>query len=188
VPVFLDRDGTLNPDPGYIATPSGFELLPGVGAALARLKRAGARLIIVTNQSGIARGKFTVRDLNLIHTKLRTLLAEEGVLLDGIYVCPHHPDDRCHCRKPGTAMIERAVTNLHLDMARAYVVGDQARDVEMALRVGARVVLVTTGVGSLEALAGLRGKGIEPNKVACSLADAAEWILADALTSAPAPP
>lgn len=179
VTVFLDRDGTLNTDTGYIATPSGFELLPGVGAALARLKRAGARLVVVTNQSGVSRGKFTLKDLEMIHAKLRTLLEAEGVSLDAVYFCPHHPDDQCLCRKPGTAMIERAAADLGLDLSRAYVVGDQSRDIELARRIEARSILVTTGPGSREAVAALRGSGMEPDTVVPSLSDAVEWIVAD---------
>lgn len=183
VTVFLDRDGTLNPDTGYIATPSGFELLPGVGAALARLKRAGARLVVATNQSGVARGKFTLKDLEMVHAKLQMLLEAEGASLDAVYFCPHHPDDQCLCRKPGTAMVERATADLGLDLSHAYVIGDQARDVELAKRIGARSILVTTGLGSHEALAGLRGAGFEPDRVAPSLSDAVEWIVTEASKS-----
>ena len=121
VTVFLDRDGTLNPDPGYLGGPADLELLPGAGAALARLKAAGATLVVITNQSGVARGKFTLTDLERIHAKLKMLLAIEGAALDGLYFCPHHPDDGCSCRKPRTAMIERAVAELGLDVSRAYV-------------------------------------------------------------------
>ena len=178
--VFLDRDGTLNPDSGYIGAPSGFELLPGVAEGLARLKRAGARLVVVTNQSGVARGKFTLKDLESVHVKLRTLLEAEGVSVDALYFCPHHPDDRCLCRKPGTAMVERAVADLKLDLSRAYVIGDQTRDVELAKRIGARSLLVTTGPDSLQAAEELRGTAMEPDTVATSLSEAADWILRDA--------
>ncbi len=180
VTVFLDRDGTLNPDSGYIGAPSGFELLPGVAEGLARLKRAGARLVVVTNQSGVARGKFTLKDLELVHAKLRTLLEAEGVALDAVYFCPHHPDDQCLCRKPGTAMVERAAADLGLDLSRAYVIGDQSRDIELAKRVGARSVLVTTGPGSQEAVGALRAGGTEPDAVVPSLSDAVEWIVREA--------
>jgi heptosyltransferase-2 len=107
--VFLDRDGTLNIDTGYLKSPDDLTVLPGVGAALARLKQAGARLIVVTNQSGLGRGYFTSKDLEAIHHKLRLVLAEDGVTLDGVYFCPHHPDDRCNCRKPARGMIDRAL-------------------------------------------------------------------------------
>jgi len=105
--VFFDRDGTLNPDPGYIRSPDQFELFPGVAQAMAKLKQAGARLIVVTNQSGVARGFVSSADLDAIHAKLGHLLGEAGASLDAIHVCPHHPDDACECRKPN--MIELCV-------------------------------------------------------------------------------
>ncbi|MEW6247809.1 MAG: lipopolysaccharide heptosyltransferase II [Nitrospirota bacterium] len=178
--VFLDRDGTLNKDTGYLKSPEEVELLPGVGSALARLKRAGARLVIVTNQSGVARGIFTLADLDGVHAKLQALLRAEGVAVDALYFCPHHPDDGCACRKPNTAMVERAVRELGLDLSRAYVVGDQQRDIELARRVRARSVLVTSGPTGREALSQLEREGISPDHVASSLAEAADWIFEDA--------
>lgn len=178
--VFLDRDGTLNKDTGYVRSPEDVELLPGVGSALTRLKRAGARLVIVTNQSGVARGIFTLADLEKVHARLQALLQAEGAVVDALYFCPHHPDDGCACRKPNTAMIERAVRELGLDLSRAYVVGDQKRDVELAWRVRARSVLVTSGPTSMEALDELKREGIPPHHIAPSLTEAAEWIVRDA--------
>jgi len=180
VTVFLDRDGTVNRDTSYIKTPEELHLLPGVVEAVARLKRAGATLVLVTNQSGVARGLFTVDMLKTIHAKLLALLEAGGGALDAIYFCPHHPDDGCLCRKPGTAMVERAAADLGLDLSASYVVGDQSRDVELGSRIGARRVLVTTGPTSLEALAVLEREGLKPDHVAAELTDAAAWILADA--------
>jgi len=180
VTVFFDRDGTLNPDPGYIGRPEDFELHPGAGAALARLNRADARLILVTNQSGLARGKFTVADLDAIHDKLRRLLALQGAWLDAIYHCPHHPDDGCACRKPGIGMAERAVADFALDRSRMYLVGDQAVDIEMARRLEARSIFVTTGHGSRDTLAALLARQLSPDHVAGSLADAVDWVFLDA--------
>ncbi|MCP9463353.1 MAG: lipopolysaccharide heptosyltransferase II [Nitrospira sp.] len=179
VTVFLDRDGTLNPDPGYIRSPDQYELFPGVAEGLARLKRAGARLIVVTNQSGVARGFLSERDLEAIHEKLARLLGEAGVILDGMYVCPHHPDDGCECRKPNTGLIDRAVRDHAIDMSRSYLIGDQGRDLELAKRVGARAVLVTTGVLGPMQVNDLRDAGLVPDLVASSLGEAVEWILAD---------
>ncbi len=178
--VFLDRDGTLNRDTGYVKSAAELELLPGVGEALARLERAGARLIVVTNQSGVARGFFSLRDLEAVHDRLRSELSHHGVALDAIYFCPHHPDDQCRCRKPGTAMIEKAVDEFGLDLGRAYVVGDQPRDIQLARKVGARSILVTTGPTSDNAMAVLRAEGSMPDHAAGSLNEAAEWILNDA--------
>jgi heptosyltransferase-2 len=179
--VFLDRDGTLNRDTGYIKAPDELTLFPGVGAALARLKQAGARLVVVTNQSGLGRGYFGGKDLEAIHAKLRMLLADELVTLDGIYFCPHHPDDRCNCRKPAPGMIHRAVAELRIDLDRAYVIGDSARDIELAKQVGARGLLVLTGPSGKEALADLTRRQLMPDYVAEALPQAVEWILAHAM-------
>lgn len=175
--VFLDRDGTLNPDPGYIGSPDRFELFPGVAAALARLTRAGARLVVVTNQSGVGRGLFSSADLDAIHAKLRRLLLDAGVTLDAIYVCPHHPDARCACRKPETGMVDQAVRELEIDLSRSYLIGDHAKDMELAKRVGAKRVWVTTsehGAGALSE------SGEDAAVVVPSLENAVTWILADA--------
>ena len=180
VTVFLDRDGTLNVDTGYVKSPDDFTVLPGVGAALARLKQAGARLVVVTNQSGLGRGYFTSRDLEAIHSKLRLVLAEDGVTLDGLYFCPHHPDDHCNCRKPARGMIDRAHAELQVDLSRAYVIGDSVRDVELAKQVGARSLLVMTGPSGAEALADLTVRDLPPDYVAEGLSQAVDWIVAHA--------
>ena len=180
VTVFLDRDGTLNADTGYVKSPDDFTILPGVGAALASLKEAGARLVVVTNQSGVGRGYFTSKDLEAIHSKLRLVLAEDGVTLDGLYFCPHHPDDRCNCRKPARGMIDRALAELQVDLSRAYIIGDSVRDVELAKQVGAHSLLVMTGPAGSEALADLTGRDLSPDHVADDLPQAAEWILTHA--------
>lgn len=186
VTVFLDRDGTLNIDSGYLKSPDDLTVLPGVGAALAKLKQAGARLIVVTNQSGVGRGYFTSKDLEAIHSKLRLLLAEDGVTLDGLYFCPHHPDDRCNCRKPARGMVDRALAELHVDLSRAYVVGDSARDVELARQVGAKGLLVMTGPSGAEALADLTARDLSPDHVADDLSQAVEWIIVHATRKAAA--
>ncbi|MFO0697625.1 MAG: lipopolysaccharide heptosyltransferase II [Nitrospira sp.] len=177
--IFLDRDGTLNPDPGYIKSPDQFELFPGVAQTLARLKLAGARLILVTNQSGIARGILSRHNLEAIHKKLARLLDQAGVRLDGIYFCPHHPDDGCGCRKPNRGMIDQAVQERGVDLERSYVIGDHLRDIELAKRVGARSVLVTTGVTRPQDVEGLTETHRIPDQVAASLAEAVDWLLSD---------
>ena len=180
VTVFLDRDGTLNVDTGYVKSPDDFTVLPGVGAALARLKQVGARLVVVTNQSGLGRGYFTSRDLEAIHSKLRLVLAEDGVTLDGLYFCPHHPDDHCNCRKPARGMIDRAHAELKVDLSRAYVIGDSIRDIELAKQVGAQSLLVMTGPSGAEALADLMARDLPPDYVAEGLSQAVDWIVAHA--------
>ncbi|MEP6887497.1 MAG: lipopolysaccharide heptosyltransferase II [Nitrospirales bacterium] len=183
VTVFLDRDGTVNRDTGYITSPQELDLLPGVVEAVARLNQAGARVVLVTNQSAIARGFITVDQLKTIHAVLLTRLEAGGARLDAIYFCPHHPDDGCRCRKPQTAMIHRAVADLALDLSRAYVIGDQPRDIELARHVGARGVLVLSGQTPREAVHDREPSGIAPHFVAEGLGDAVAWIFRDVNTS-----
>jgi lipopolysaccharide heptosyltransferase II len=180
VTVFLDRDGTLNYDPGYLKVAVDLKLLAGVGPALARLKRAGARLVVVTNQSGVARGIVTLKDLEAIHARLQGLLEQEGAALDAIYFCPHHPNDGCRCRKPNVGMVERAVSELQLDLRRSYLIGDHARDIQLANRVGAKAILLTPASVDAQALDRLKAEQALPDAVAKSMAEAADWILEDA--------
>jgi heptosyltransferase II len=180
VTVFLDRDGTLNPDPGYIRSPDQFALFPGVAEALAALKQAGAQLIVITNQSGIARGLFTVEALECIHDKLRRLLKATGASLDAVYFCPHHPDDGCRCRKPDTGMIDQAVRERQVDLTRSYFIGDHVRDMQLAKRIGARSILVRTGKEGANAESEVAAHHVIPDAVVPALTEAVEWILADA--------
>jgi len=174
--VFLDRDGTLNRDIGYLCDPDQLELLPGVGAALRALRKAGARTVIVTNQSGIARGALTEARLHLVHQRLRHVLEGEGASIDGIFYCPHHPDDRCHCRKPETELIDRARKELALELDRSYVVGDKLADVLLAHRIGATSILVRTGHGE-QALKSWPEGERAPDHVANDLPGAVQWLL-----------
>ena len=152
--LFVDRDGTVNREVGYLSRPEDLELIPGAGPALARACAHGLVPVVVTNQSGVARGLFDEATLERIHARLRSLLAREGVTLGGIYVCPHHPEGlvpayrrTCRCRKPGTALVERAAEELDLDLSASYVVGDHFKDVRMGVNAGMPAVLVLTGHG-----------------------------------------
>ncbi len=147
--VFLDRDKTLIDDPGYLDHPDGVRLLPGVAEGLRRLKAAGFRVVVVTNQSAIARGKVTVAGLETIHAELRRQLTSAGVELDAIYYCPYHPDgtvppyNREHDeRKPAPGMLFRAAREMNLDLAKSWMVGDRLRDIQAGHRAGCRTVLV----------------------------------------------
>jgi D-glycero-D-manno-heptose 1,7-bisphosphate phosphatase len=146
--VVLDRDGTIIRERNYLADPDGVELLPGAGAALLRLRMLGFGLIVVTNQSGVARGYFDQDRLNEIHDRMRALLAVEGAELDDIDYCPHRPEDACGCRKPATGMIERASRRLGFDPARCIVIGDSVCDIELGRAIGATTILVRTGYGA----------------------------------------
>src|SRR5262245_38737809 len=185
VTVFLDRDGTLNYDPGYLRIAGDLRLLAGVGPALSRLKRAGARLVVVTNQSGVGRGIVTLKDLEAIHARLQGLLEQEDAALDAIDFCTHHPNDGCHCRKPDIGMVERAVSELQLDLRRSYVIGDHARDVQLAKRVGAKAILITSGPIDQQALDRLEAEQAMPDRAVKSMTEAVDWILDDAGTRLP---
>jgi len=173
--IFLDRDGTLIEERHYLAAPSQVALLPHVAEALARFAQAGYALVIVTNQSGIGRGYFTEAQLSDVHRHLVSLLAASGVRLDGIYHCPHAPGQACDCRKPLPGLIDRAAAELGLDVARSFVIGDKPADVSLAVRVGARPVLVRTGYGA-ESEHDPAVREIAPH-VADDLAAAADFIL-----------
>lgn len=187
VTVFLDRDGTLNYDPGYLKIAADLKLLAGVGPALARLKKVGAKLVVVTNQSGVGRGILTLKDLEAIHARLQGLLEQEDVALDAIYFCPHHPDDGCRCRKPNVGMVERAVSELQLDFRRFYLIGDHVRDIQLAHRVGAKSILLTPAPVDAQSLDRLKVEKAMPDAMAKSMAEAVDWILNDAVKTASQP-
>jgi len=180
VTVFLDRDGTLNEDTGYLRSAAELKLLPGVTTGLARLRAAGARLVVVTNQSGIGRGFFTLKDLESVHARLQGLLEADDVALDAIYFCPHHPDDGCRCRKPARGMVDRAVTELQVDLRRCYLLGDHARDIQLAHVIGANSVLLVPGPVDEAVREQLRIERAMPDLLARTMIEAAEWILKDA--------
>ncbi|MBY0523845.1 MAG: HAD family hydrolase [Gemmataceae bacterium] len=146
--VLLDRDGTINVDRHYLADPDGLELLPHTLAGLQKLVEWSVGLVVVTNQSGIARGYFDQAALDAIHDRLRTLLARGGVALDGIYYCPHAAGDACDCRKPKPGLALRAAAELGFDLRRAFVIGDKPCDIELGRNVGATTILVRTGYGA----------------------------------------
>jgi len=145
--VLLDRDGTLIVEKDYLSDPRKVELIPGAGTALRQLQQANWGICLVTNQSGIARGYFDSQRLAEVHDRLAQLLADFGVRLDGIYVCPHGPDDGCDCRKPLPGLVEQARAEHGFDPRESWVIGDKEADVELARAVGARSILVRTGYG-----------------------------------------
>ena len=151
--VFLDRDGTLIEDRHYLRDPSRVRLMPGAAEAVRRINLAGRPVVVVTNQSGIARGLLTEADYAATARRLAELLAAEGARLDGQYHCPHHPDlsGKCDCRKPGTLLYRRAAAELGLDLERSWWIGDRIRDIAAAGALGGRGLLVRTGMGAAEA-------------------------------------
>ena len=151
--IFLDRDGTILVERNYLADPAQVELLPGAVEGLRQLAEEGYTLVVVTNQSGIARGMYGEAEYRAVDARMRELLAREGIDIAASYHCPHHPDfsGPCACRKPGRALFERAIRELRLDAAASWLVGDRLRDVEPADALGARGILVRTGYGDDEA-------------------------------------
>jgi D-glycero-D-manno-heptose 1,7-bisphosphate phosphatase len=145
--VLIDRDGTINVEKHYLSDPDQVELYPGVAAAIRRLNQLNMGVVVITNQSGVARGYFDLARLEQIHTRLYALLESEGAAIDGIYICPHGPDDDCDCRKPLPGMVSQAVAEHHFDPARAFMIGDKEVDVELGQAVGAQTFLVRTGHG-----------------------------------------
>jgi D-glycero-D-manno-heptose 1,7-bisphosphate phosphatase len=155
--VILDRDGTIIEERHYLSDPDEVRLLPNASAGLRRMRAAGWGLLVVTNQSAVGRGKFTEARLAEIHARMEALLLAEGVQLDGIYYCPHTPEDRCLCRKPATGLVERAAGGLGFNPAACVVIGDKRCDMDLGHRVGAKTILVRTGYGAREEEAGLAG-------------------------------
>jgi len=146
--VLVDRDGTIGrcASGEYILDPGSFELLPGAGEGLRTMQEAGLRLAVVTNQAAVGRGWIDAGDLDRIHARMLSLLRDLGVdAIEGVFVCPHRPEEGCRCRKPRAGLALRAADELGFDPARSFVVGDRAADMAMGRRVGATTVLVRSG-------------------------------------------
>jgi D-glycero-D-manno-heptose 1,7-bisphosphate phosphatase len=180
--VFLDRDGTLIEEVGYLRTPEEVALFPWSIDAVRALNRAGLPVVVITNQSGIARGLLTEVMLEEVHRHLSSLLAAGGARIDAYYYCPHHPAGSvsgyarsCNCRKPGSALIDQASADLNLDPARSFVVGDKWIDVGAARSAGSRGILVRTGYGADEEAQ--PQPGLSADVVVDNLVEAASWIL-----------
>jgi D-glycero-D-manno-heptose 1,7-bisphosphate phosphatase len=172
--VFLDRDGVLNYNRSdHVKSPDEYVPVPGAAPAVARLKEAGWAVVVVSNQSGLSRGLYGQPALDAVMAKMRGVLAEAGGSVDGVYYCPHAPGAGCDCRKPLPGMLLRAAREHRLDLEQSYLVGDKASDIECGQAVGARTVLVKTGLpAEWPDLAVTR-----PDHVASDLADAVAWIL-----------
>jgi D-glycero-D-manno-heptose 1,7-bisphosphate phosphatase len=182
--VFLDRDGTINEEVGYLSDLAELRLIPGAASAIRRLNDAGLKVIVVTNQSGIARGYFPEAFVHETHDLMASMLGKEGARIDGIYYCPHHPKagnspftTECECRKPGTGMIDQAAKDLGIDVRASFVVGDKWSDVELGQRAGARSILVRTGYDENDP-GNVRPAHLRaPDFTARSIAEAVDWVL-----------
>lgn len=182
--VFLDRDGTMTEEVGYVNHPARLRLLPGTAEALRRLNQAAIPVVMVTNQSGVARGYFTEEVLAAVNGALFDQLKRVGAHLDGAYSCPHHPAEGapllradCECRKPKPGLLVRAAGDLDLDLARSWMVGDKPSDILAGHHAGARTVLVLTGYGLGEWEYRRAGFPVQPDHVAQDLSGAVDWIM-----------
>jgi D-glycero-D-manno-heptose 1,7-bisphosphate phosphatase len=180
---FLDRDGTVIEERGYLGRLELIELFDGSAEAIRILKDAGYAVVIVTNQAGIARGLFDEAFVESAHARLDAMLRAQGAVVDGYYYCPHHPDGsvnryrvRCDCRKPAPGMVRQAAADLDLDVSRSFVVGDKWLDIGLARNAGARGVLVRTGYAGGDDPQ--PPPGCEPDVIVDTLLDAARWIRA----------
>lgn len=173
--VFLDRDGTLIREKNYLKDPDEVELLPGVAEGLKMLQDEGAVLVIVSNQSGVARGFFGVDAVEAVNRRTLQLLADQDVVITNVYYCPHHPDEQCLCRKPEPGMLIEAAEASGLDLHSAFMIGDKRADVGAGKNAGTRTILLLTGHGQTEAAA---PDGPSADYVAENFSAAAAWILA----------
>ena len=168
--VFLDRDGTMAEDVNYCARPEDFELFPNTARAIKLLRESGFKVIVVTNQSGIARGYFTEETLAQIHEKMKEELAKEGAWVDGVYYCPHHPDDNCDCRKPKPKLVLQAAKEHDIDLKHSFVVGDLEMDIGLGKAAGCRTILISPNPGNDDR------KQMAPDYTTVDLYHAARWI------------
>jgi len=182
--VFVDRDKTIIEDPGYISDPQAVKLLPGVELAIKSLHQAGYKVVVVTNQSGVARGLITEEALDAIHAEMRRQLRAKGVHLDGVYYCPYHPEGTVEqyakdsdLRKPRPGMLLKAAADLDIDLAASWMVGDSARDVEAGQRAGCRTIRVRVRPSKPDATSSEQDENVQADFVVRNLVDAARVIL-----------
>jgi histidinol-phosphate phosphatase family protein len=178
--VFLDRDGTIARDVHYCRRVEDFEILPHVPEAIRLLNQEGYKVVVITNQSGLARGYFSEATLSLIHRKMVTALERTGAHIDAVYVCPHHPDEGCDCRKPSPTLIIRAAADVGIALDQSYMIGDDPKDVKAGRAAGCRTVLLTADpVQPREDWQGIC------DHAAADLFDAVGWLLEDARGRSP---
>ena len=181
--VFLDRDGTLNIDPGYLGNPDDVQLLPKVGEGLSLLKKAYSfLLVVVSNQSGIARGLITKKQIDSVNSRINLLLKDYKVKIDAFYYCPYHPDfndiQSTLCRKPSPDMVLKATKDFNIDLSKSYLIGDSVSDVLCGINAGIKTILVKTGEGE-DSLSILQNENNFPSFVADNFFDAANFIIKD---------
>jgi D,D-heptose 1,7-bisphosphate phosphatase len=185
--VFLDRDGTINEEVGYLDSIDKLKLCANAAEAIRLINESGMKAVVVTNQSGIARGYFTEEFVETVHARIQKILHERGAYIDAFYYCPHHPTEAigtylqsCSCRKPEAGMLIAASEALGIDLTQSYIVGDMSKDIQAAGKVGAKGVLVKTGYGlntiEKEFTPG-SADGVRPDYIAEDILDAITWIM-----------
>jgi D,D-heptose 1,7-bisphosphate phosphatase len=183
--VFMDRDGTVNKEVGYLDNLTKLKLFPQTFAAIGKINKSGMKAVVVTNQSGVARGYFSEEFVSEVHSRIQEMLAEKGAYIDAFYYCPHHPTEGCEsytkpcrCRKPEAELFLQAVQDFNIDLQLSYMIGDTLKDIEAALKIGAKGVLVRTGYGR-EVERDLPASEVRPEYIADDILDAVHWIMQD---------
>jgi D,D-heptose 1,7-bisphosphate phosphatase len=178
--VFMDRDGTINEEVGYLSRLDQLKIYPRAIEAIRLVNSSGMKAVVISNQSGIARGYFTEEFVRSVHDRINELLRAEGVRIDGFYFCPHHPvhgsgiyKRDCDCRKPKPGLLLQAAAEMNIDLARSYMIGDMLKDIEAGKKAGARGILVKTGYGSNIVRTDM------PAYIAEDILDAVKWLLKD---------
>lgn len=189
--IFLDRDGTINDEVGYLDHADKLRIIPAAFEAIRLINQSGMKAVVVSNQAGIAKGLFTEKFVRKTNEQIQSALLERGAFIDRFYFCPHHPTDGmdpyrriCDCRKPEPGLLNQAAGDLDIDLARSYMIGDRYRDIETAHRVGMKGVLVLTGYGPdlmRDAGPDEANEINRPDHIAQNILDAVQWIMKDRL-------
>jgi len=186
IAVFLDRDGTINEEVGYLDREDKLKILPAAFEAVRLVNQNGFKAVVVSNQSGIARGLFTEDFVRTINNRIAAAMVEKGAVIDRFYYCPHHPSEGldpyrkiCNCRKPEPGLLLQAAADLNLDLSGSYMIGDHLRDIETARRAGAKGILVMTGHGPDQLQSAEITSANRPDDIAPDILEAVRWILRD---------